>query len=129
MFSILWHSSEREKSMDNIKYSYQTNMWGLKVQFPKLNDWHEWYDGDFGNSVYYLDWDQILKYHVGAGITGIELMFHMKPYIEQFFGEKKAPEPPKRDENGEGPKMPQGNPFADISLWPELAYIWMSRII
>ena len=73
--------------MDNIKYSYQTNMWGLKVQYPKLNNWHEWYDGDFGNGVYYLDWDQILKYHVGAGITGIELMFHMKPYIEQFFGE------------------------------------------
>ncbi|MCU6763645.1 Inosose dehydratase [uncultured Roseburia sp.] len=71
--------------MEHIKLSYQTNMWGLKVPFPKLNHWKEWYQGDFGNSVYYLDWDQILKYHVGAGFTGVELMFHMKPYIEQFF--------------------------------------------
>lgn len=76
--------------MENLKYSYQTNMWGLKVQYPKLNDWNEWYQGDYSNAVYYLDWDQILKYHVGAGITGIELMFHMKPYIEQFFGNAKA---------------------------------------
>lgn len=75
--------------MENIKFSYQTNMWGLKVQYPKLNDWMEWYQGDYSNAVYYLDWDQILKYHVGAGFTGIELMFHMKPYIEQFFGTAK----------------------------------------
>lgn len=75
--------------MGNLKYSYQTNMWGLKVQYPKLNDWNEWYKGDFSNAVYYLDWDQILKYHVGAGFTGIELMFHLEPYIQQFFGEAK----------------------------------------
>ncbi|MGI6326698.1 MAG: sugar phosphate isomerase/epimerase family protein [Saccharofermentanales bacterium] len=76
--------------MDNLKYSYQTNMWGLKVQFPQLTDWNEWYKGDFSNAVYYLDWDQIIKYHVGAGFTGIELMFHMQPYIQQFFGEPGA---------------------------------------
>jgi len=75
--------------MGNLKYSYQTNMWGLRIAYPKLNDWNEWYKGDFSNSVYYLDWDQILKYHVGAGFTGIELMFHLEPYIKQFFGEAK----------------------------------------
>lgn len=79
-----------DRSTGNIKYSYQTNMWGLKIRFPKLNNWREWYDGDFGNAAYYLDWEQILKYHVGAGITGIELMFHMRPYIDQFFGEPEA---------------------------------------
>lgn len=72
--------------MGNLKYSYQTNMWGLKVPYPQLNDWNEWYQGDYSNAVYYLDWDQIFKYHVGAGFTGVELMFHMKPYIDQFFG-------------------------------------------
>ncbi len=72
--------------MGNLKYSYQTNMWGLKVQYPKVNDWNEFYKGDFTNAAYYLDWDQIIKYHVGAGFTGIELMFHMEPYIKQFFG-------------------------------------------
>lgn len=76
--------------MNNLKYSYQTNMWGLMVQYPKLTDWKEWYKGDFSNAVYYLDWDQILKYHVGAGFTGIELMFHLQPYIRQFFGQAQA---------------------------------------
>ena len=76
--------------MGNLKFSYQTNMWGLKVQYPKLTNWDEWYKGDFTNAVYYLDWDQILKYHVGAGFTGIELMFHMEPYIREFFGEPQA---------------------------------------
>ena len=75
--------------MANLKYSYQTNMWGLKVQYPQLTNWDEWYNGDYSNAVYYLDWDQIIKYHVGAGFTGIELMFHMQPYIEQFFGDAK----------------------------------------
>ena len=72
--------------MANLKYSYQTNMWGLKVQYPVVYDKNEWYGPDRDNAYYYLDWDQILKYHVGAGITGIELMFHMEPYIRQFFG-------------------------------------------
>ncbi len=71
---------------DNLKYSYMTNMWGLVVEYPEINDFHEWYDGDYSNSVYYLDWDKILKYHVGCGITGIELMFHMMPYIKKYFG-------------------------------------------
>lgn len=76
--------------MSHLKYSYQTNMWGLKIQYPKLNCWSEWYQGNFDNSPYYLDWDQILKYHVGAGFTGIELMFHLEPYIQQFFGTPEA---------------------------------------
>lgn len=75
---------------NNLKYSYMTNMWGLVVQYPKLNNWNEWYDKDYSNSVYYLDWDKILKYHVGTGIVGIELMFHMLPYIKRFFGTPKA---------------------------------------
>lgn len=74
---------------NNLKYSYMTNMWGLVVQYPKINNWNEWYDGDYSNAVYYLDWDKIFKYHVGAGITGIELMFHMQPYIKKFFGTPK----------------------------------------
>ncbi len=73
--------------MANIKYSYQTNMWGLVIPFPQINSWNEWYKGDASNAVYYMDWDKVIKYHVGCGIKGIELMFHMRPYIEQFFGE------------------------------------------
>lgn len=75
---------------DNLKYSYMTNMWGLVVQYPQVNNWDEWYEKDYGNAGYYLDWDKILKYHVGCGITGIELMFHMQPYIQRFFGKPQA---------------------------------------
>lgn len=71
---------------NNIKFSYQTNMWGLVVPFPKRNSFMEWYVGDASNAAYYLDWANIIKYHVGCGIKGIELMFHMKPYIDQYFG-------------------------------------------
>lgn len=63
-----------------------TNMWGLLVQYPKRNDWDEWYKKDIDNSPYYLDWETILKYHVALGFKGIELMFHMEPYIREFFG-------------------------------------------
>jgi inosose dehydratase len=37
--------------MGNLKYSYMTNMWGLMVRYPVANQWGEWYEGDFGNSV------------------------------------------------------------------------------
>ncbi len=76
--------------MGNLKYSYMTNMWGLMVRYPVANQWGEWYEGDFGNSVYYLDWDKILRYHVGAGFKGIELMFHMLPYVNEYFGSPKG---------------------------------------
>ena len=72
--------------MENLKYSYMTNMWGMIVDFPKIHDFNEWYAHDFGNAAYYLDWDKILKYYVCAGIKGIELMFYHVPYIRQFFG-------------------------------------------
>lgn len=51
--------------------------------------------------------------------------------IEQFFPEKK-PEAPNPEDNPEAKKfremMAKGNPFADVNMWPELAYIWMSRL-
>ena len=47
-----------------------------------------------------------------------------KELAEQFLSEKPQ-EPPKPEE---GFKLPEGNPFADINMWPELAFIWMSRL-
>ncbi|MFD2215664.1 sugar phosphate isomerase/epimerase family protein [Metabacillus endolithicus] len=75
--------------MENLKYSYMTNMWGMITDIPKINNFNEWYEDDFGNAAYYLDWDKILKYHAGAGIKGIELMFYHIPYIKQAFGSLK----------------------------------------
>ena len=72
--------------MKNLKYAYQTNMWGLQVQFKRRNGWEEWYAKDANNMVYYLDWENILKYHVAMGFKGIELMFHMEPYVKEYFG-------------------------------------------
>ena len=54
--------------------------------------------------------------------------------IEQFFNTKPQ-EPPKKDGEDENPEakkfremLAKGNPFADVAMWPELAYIWFSRI-
>ena len=54
--------------------------------------------------------------------------------IEQFFNSKPQ-EPPKKDGEDENPEakkfremLAKGNPFADVAMWPELAYIWFSRI-
>ncbi|MCL7749764.1 sugar phosphate isomerase/epimerase family protein [Halalkalibacter alkaliphilus] len=75
--------------MNNLKYSYMTNMWGMITDFPKINNFKEMYNVDRSNVAYYMDWDKILKYHVTAGITGIELMFYTIPYIKHFFGSLK----------------------------------------
>ena len=48
-----------------------------------------------------------------------------KELEDQFLNPDRKQEPPKFDEKN----RPAGNPFADISMWPELAYIWMSRIL
>ncbi|GHU62589.1 hypothetical protein AGMMS49983_04300 [Clostridia bacterium] len=70
----------------NLKYSYMTNMWGMVVQFPKINDFNEWYKVDSMNNVYFLDWEHIVKYLVANGFQGMELMWHMRPWVEKFFG-------------------------------------------
>jgi inosose dehydratase len=73
----------------NLKFAYQTNMWGQITDFPKINNFQEWDRDDYSNAVYYLDWDKIFKYHVGTGIMGVELMMYMIPYIKRFFGSYK----------------------------------------
>lgn len=53
-----------------------------------------------------------------------------KELKDQFLGQN--PFGPSDKDDAEGhkkPEMPTGNPFADISMWPELAYIWMKRLL
>lgn len=75
--------------MDNIKYSYQMNMWGAK-RFVKLNNFDEWYNKDFTADAYYLDWDKNLKYLSTAGFRGIELMWYQLDQIRGLFGSLEA---------------------------------------
>lgn len=71
--------------MDKLKYSYQMNMWGQALSFVKINDFQEWYHGDFNRAGYYKDWDSVLRYIAGAGYRGIELMwFHLPRILMQF---------------------------------------------
>jgi inosose dehydratase len=70
----------------NIKLSYMTNMWGMVVQFPRINDFNEWYKVDGLNSAYFLDWEHIIKYIVANGFQGMELMWHMRPWVDKVFG-------------------------------------------
>ena len=71
--------------MDNIKYSYQMNMWGMP-KFKKIKEFEEWYNRDFTADGYYQDWDMILKYLSTAGFKGIELMWMQIDFIRMLFG-------------------------------------------
>lgn len=71
--------------MDKLKFSYQMNMWGGSTKFKKINNFNEWYHGDFNRAAYYQDWDSVLRYVAGAGFKGIELMwFDLFKILKQF---------------------------------------------
>ena len=66
----------------NINYTYMTNLWG-NINYKQINNFNEWYMGDFGSAYYYQDWDKILRYFAGAGFKGIEIMVFSVPSITQ----------------------------------------------
>lgn len=74
--------------MRNLNYSYMTNQWGF-INYKQVNNFDEWFMGDFGGDYYYLDWDKILRYHAAAGFKGIELMVFSIPNICNAFGSMK----------------------------------------
>ncbi|BAK47564.1 sugar phosphate isomerase/epimerase [Clostridium sp. SY8519] len=71
--------------MENIKYSFQMNMWGVP-QFKQINNLGEWYDEDFTAHGYMQDWDNILKYLSTAGYKGIELVWYQVDFLRMQFG-------------------------------------------
>jgi len=75
--------------MDNIKYSYQMNMWGTPG-FTKTSNFEEWYNKDFTADGYYMDWDKILKYLSAGGFKGIEFMWMMFEPVRMLFGDLKT---------------------------------------
>ena len=72
----------------NIDYTYMTNLWG-NINYKQINNFDEWYMGDFGSAYYYQDWDKILRYFAGAGFKGIEIMVFSVPNITNAFGSMK----------------------------------------
>ena len=54
----------------NIDYTYMTNLWG-NINYKQINNFDEWYMGDFGSAYYYQDWDKILRYFAGAGFKDV----------------------------------------------------------
>lgn len=71
--------------MENIKYSFQMNMWGVP-KFKQINNLSEWYDKDFTADGYFQDWDNILKYLSTAGYQGIELVWYQLDMLRLQFG-------------------------------------------
>lgn len=74
--------------MDSFKFSYQTQLWG-DINYAKTHSFQEWFEKESSNAGYYLSWDNIIKYYVAAGISGIELMMTHPPSINQLFGSPK----------------------------------------
>ena len=120
--SYLFAKALKEKNVGYAQYVFPFGDHGLSVASPE--QFFGWHGGEYSTEQL----NKVLEHVKDNTLINVSEQ-RRNELMEQFFSEKKAPEPPKHDENGEGPKMPQGNPFADISLWPELAYIWMSRII
>lgn len=71
--------------MENIKYSFQMNMWGVP-KFKEIHNLGEWYDKDFTAHGYFQDWDNILKYLSTAGYKGIELVWYQIDFLRMQFG-------------------------------------------
>ena len=76
--------------MGNLQFSYMANMWGtVNYRSVPVRNFNEWYLNDFNNMYYYMDWDKIIRYHVGAGFDGMEIMVFQVPAILKAFGSMK----------------------------------------
>ncbi|MBR4816372.1 MAG: alpha/beta hydrolase [Lachnospiraceae bacterium] len=123
--SYLFANALRAKKVDYAQYVFPFGDHGLSVASPE--QFFGWKGGEY--SMEQLN--KVLE-HVKANTLIKVSERRRNELMEQFFGEKKAPEPPKSedgDDRFKGFPKPGENPFADVSMWPELAYIWMSRII
>ncbi|RCX16049.1 inosose dehydratase [Anaerobacterium chartisolvens] len=70
--------------MENLKYSYMMH-WKL-IPYKKIENFRDFYYIDRSNKAYFSDWDKIVKYHVGAGYKGIELMPFERHQMKTLFG-------------------------------------------
>jgi len=71
----------------NIKFSYMSHWKG--VPYKEQPNFRDFYYEDKTNYTYYQSWDMILKYHVGCGYDGIEMM-PFRAEMEELFGSPKA---------------------------------------
>ncbi len=74
--------------IENIKYSFQMNMWGVP-KFKEIHNMEEWYEKDFTADGYFQDWDNICKYLSAAGYKGMELIWYQIDFIKMQFGNLK----------------------------------------
>ena len=116
--SYLFAKALKEKGINYAQYVFPFGDHGLSVASPE--QFFGWNGGQYA-----MEQLNLILPHVKDNTLVNVSDRRRNELMEQFFPEKK-PEPPKMDGAF---KKPEGNPFADIAMWPELAYIWMSRII
>lgn len=74
--------------MTKIRYSHMCH-W-KNIPYRKIDNFREFYYEDKSNTVYYSDWDRILRYQKALGFEGIELAPWDFPELLPLFGSPKA---------------------------------------
>jgi inosose dehydratase len=69
---------------NQIKLSHMSH-WKT-IPYKKIDNFRDFYYEDKSNSVYYSDWDRILRYHFATGYEGIEVAPWDMPEMMALFG-------------------------------------------
>lgn len=111
--SYLFAEALRKNKVSYAQYVFPFGDHGLSI--ASMEQFAGWHGGDY--SMEQLN--KVLEHVKDDTLMGVPES-RRKELMEQFFSEKQQ-EPPQF------PK-PEKNPFSDVNMWPELAFIWMSRL-
>ncbi len=111
--SYLFAEALRKNKVNYAQYVFPFGDHGLSI--ASMEQFAGWKGGKYSGEQL----EKVLE-HLKAGTLVRVSEQRTKELMDQFFGPNKMPEmPPMKMEN---------NPFADINMWPELAFIWLSRL-
>ena len=118
--SYLFAEALRKAKVNYAQYVFPFGDHGLSIASPE--QFFGWKGGEYS-----MEQLNMVLEHVKDN-TLVDVPERRRNELVEQFLSNKPQEPPKREDGEGGFRMPSGNPFADISMWPELAFIWMSRI-
>lgn len=114
--SYLFAEALRKAKVNYAQYVFPFGDHGLSIASP---DQFFWKGGEYSMEQLHM----VLEHVKDNTLVNVPER-RRNELVEQFLSEK-TQEPPKPEG---GFKLPESNPFADINMWPELAFIWMSRL-
>ncbi len=113
--SYLFAEALKAKKVGYAQYVFPSGDHGLSIASDEM--FAGWKGGDYSMEQLH----KVIEHVKDDTLVGVSKR-RCKELKEQFLSGNNQ-EPPKPD-----PNKPFVNPFKDIAMWPELAYIWMSRV-